>query len=360
MADGPDQDSKTEEPTQKRVDDARQKGQVAMSRDVNHWFMFLAGALGAMLLGPWLARSMTGAMTSFFERPHAMPVGTVGELTRLMEVIAQTFGVMLIPVVLLFVIAAIAGSVLQSGLLFAPDQLMPKFERISFGSGFKRLLGARAIGEFVKGVVKMTAIGVTIWFTIMPELRGLDRFILFEPAQLGSAIQDIAITIMIATLVGVTLFAGVDLLYQRIMHTRNLRMTREELKQEFKESEGDPVIKARLKKLRADRARRRMMAEVPKASVVITNPTHFAVALSYDQQSMAAPRVVAKGADLVALRIREIATENDVPIVENPPLARALHAHVELDEDIPAEHYRAVAEVISYVMKIKGGPRRPN
>lgn len=361
MADNaPDQESKTEEPTQKRLDDARKKGQVALSREVNHWFMFLAGAAGAMLLGPWAARDMTRSMTGFFGRPHAMAVGTVHELTGLMMAIVQTFGMLMLPLVLLFVAAAVAGSVMQSGFLFAPDQLAPKLERISLVSGFKRLLGLRAIGEFVKGLLKMVAIAVAIWFAIMPDLRGLDRFILFEPAQLGSAIQSITVTMMLATLAGATLFALVDLVYQRVMHRRNLRMTREELKEEFKESEGDPIIKARLKKLRAERARRRMMSEVPKASVVITNPTHFAVALTYDQEAMAAPKLVAKGADLVALRIRELAKEHDVPIVENPPLARALHAHVELDHEIPAEHYRAVAEIISYVMKIKGRAPRPN
>jgi flagellar biosynthetic protein FlhB len=360
MAEGPDQESKTEEPTPKRLEDARKKGQVAHSREVNNWFMFLAGAVAAMLLGPWAARDLVRDTLAFFERPHAIAVGTVEELTGLMLVIAQSTAMIMLPLVLLFLGAAVAGSVMQSGVNFAPSQIAPKLERISFGSGFKRMFGARAIGEFLKGLVKMVAIGAAIWFAIIPDLRGLDRFILFEPAQLGGAMQAMTVTIMLATVASAALFAGADLIYQRVMHRRSLRMTREEIKEEYKEAEGDPIVKGRLKKLRADRARRRMMAEVPKASVVITNPTHFAVALSYDQQAMAAPKLVAKGADLVALRIREIAKENDVPIVENPPLARALHAHVDLDAEIPPEHYRAVAEVISYVMKIKGRVARPN
>jgi flagellar biosynthetic protein FlhB len=264
------------------------------------------------------------------------------------------------------VVAALAGSMLQTGILVAPEQITPKLERISPASGFKRLFSVRAVVELLKGIAKMTVVAVVGWYAIAPDMMAIERFVLLAPEDAANSTRAIVLVLMAAVMAAMTVIAGADLLYQRISHRRSLRMSREEMREEFKQSEGDPHIKGRLKQIRAERARRRMMADVPKADVVITNPTHFAVALKYEQGTMSAPRVVAKGADVIAAKIREVASANEVPIVENPPLARALYAAVDLDEEIPAEHYRAVAEVIGYVMRLKGRlggkpqePKRP-
>ncbi len=353
MAEDSDDSQKSEEPTQKRLSDAHEKGQVAISRELNHWFMFGGGALALFVFGPKLVRDISAAVEIFIERPHAIaadPAGLAGVFTHLVV----TTALALAPVIAILVAAAIGGSMIQAGILLAPEQITPKLERISPMSGFKRLFSMRAVVELLKGILKMAVVGVVGWYAIQPEMVSLDRFVLLALPDSASQTQRILVVLMGAVMAAMTVIAGLDLLYQRFAHRKSLRMSREELREEYKQSEGDPHVKGRLKQIRAERARRRMMAEVPKASVVITNPTHFAVALSYEQGAMSAPRVVAKGADIVAAKIREIATANDVPIVENPPLARALYASVEIDQEIPPEQYRAVAEIIGYVMRLRG------
>ncbi len=353
MAEENDDSQKTEDPTQKRLDDAREKGQVPVSRELNHWFMFGGGLIAVFVFGPQLARDVARASTLLIERPHGVIVDVAG-LTGLFTDLTMDIAMALVPMLAVLVVAALAGGMLQTGLLVAPDQITPKFERISPAKGFKRLFSVRSVMELLKGIAKLVVVGVVGWYAIAPDMMSIERFVLLAPEDAANATRAIVLVLMAAVMAAMTLIAGADLLYQRISHRRGLRMSREELREEFKQSEGDPHIKGRLKQIRAERARRRMMADVPKADVVITNPTHFAVALKYEQGTMSAPRVVAKGADTIAAKIREIALANQVPIVENPPLARALYAAVDLDEEIPAEHYRAVAEVIGYVMRLKG------
>lgn len=353
MAEENDDSQKSEDPTQKRLDEAHDKGQVAVSRELNHWFMFGGGLIAVFVFGPQLVRDVSRAAATLIERPHAITVDVAG-LTNLFTDLALQIATALAPMLAVLVVAAVAGSLLQAGLLLAPDQIMPKFERISPAAGFKRLFSARAVIELLKGIAKLTVVGAVGWFAIAPYMTSIEHFVLLTPEDTANETRNIVLVLMAAVMAAMTAIAGADVLYQRISHRRSLRMSREELREEFKQSEGDPHIKGRLKQIRAERARRRMMADVPKADVVITNPTHFAVALKYEQGTMSAPRVVAKGADVIAAKIREVATANEVPIVENPPLARALYASVDLDEEIPAEHYRAVAEVIGYVMRLKG------
>jgi flagellar biosynthetic protein FlhB len=226
-------------------------------------------------------------------------------------------------------------------------------------AGAKRLFSSRSLVEFAKGLLKLGIVGGVSWYLMRPEFDRLERFTGFDVMQMLAVLNDLSLRLMGAVLAVMTAIAGLDFFYQKFQLMKSLRMSREDMREEYKQQEGDPMIKGRLKQLRLERARRRMMAEVPKADVVITNPTHFAVALRYDQTAMAAPRVVAKGADLVAKRIRELAEEAKVPIVENPPLARALFATVELDQEVPPEHYKAVAKVISYVMALRGRRPRP-
>lgn len=213
--------------------------------------------------------------------------------------------------------------------------------------------------EFIKGILKLIIVGGIAYILLAPEFDRLEALLQMDVIDLLREIQVLIIRMMIGVVSIMAVIAALDYAYQRYEHLKQMRMSRQEVRDEYKQSEGDPQVKARLRQIRTERARTRMMAAVPQADVVVTNPTHFAVALQYDSESMAAPTVVAKGADDVAFRIRDIANDNDVPIVENPPLARALFAGVDIDQQIPEEHYKAVAQLISYVygLKGRGGPR---
>lgn len=352
MAEEQDQSQKTEEPTQKRLDEARSKGQVASSREVNHWFMILAAALVVILFAPAAVADIGRVLRTFLEAPDAIPT----DLGHLRHLLLRTFGGLLLAGLLplaLLIAAALGAGLFQHGFLLSAEQIKPKLEKISPLQGMKRLFSLRSFAEFVKGVLKLAVVGTVGTMLLLPELRSLTNLPTLETVQLLYLVRELAIRLLVGVVAVMTVIAGLDYLYQRYEYMKRMRMSKQELKEEFKQSEGDPIVKARLRQIRTERARRRMMAAVPEADVVVTNPTHFAVALKYEPATMSAPRVTAKGADLMAQRIREVAEANGVPVVENPPLARGLYAAVELDEEIPPEHYKAVAEVIGYIMKLK-------
>jgi flagellar biosynthetic protein FlhB len=352
MADDQDDSQKTEEPTQKRLDEARQKGNVANSREINHWFMIAAATLFVTAFAPQTLSDMQRALTPFIESPDAIPT----DLDHLRRITLSLFGDLLLASLMplaVVVVAAIAGGFLQQGFLVSAENIMPKLEKISPMAGINRLFSARSIAEFVKGLIKLAIVGTVATMLIWPLIGQLAAITTMEMVQVLLLSQSLATRLMIGVLAVMTLIAALDFLYQKFEHLRKLRMSRQELKDEYRQSEGDPMVKGRLRQIRMERARRRMMAAVPQADVVITNPTHYAVALKYVAADMSAPRLVAKGVDAVALKIREIAKANDVAVVENPPLARGLYAAVDLDQEIPPEHYKAVAEVIGYVMRLK-------
>jgi flagellar biosynthetic protein FlhB len=352
MADDQDDSQKTEEPTQKRLDEARQKGNVANSREINHWFMIGAATLFVAAFAPQTLSDMQRALTPFIESPDAIPT----DLDHLRRITLSVFGDLLLASLMplaVVVVAAIAGGFLQQGFLVSAENIMPKLEKISPMAGINRLFSARSIAEFAKGLIKLAIVGTVATMLIWPLIGQLAAITTMEMVQVLVLSQSLATRLMIGVLSVMTLIAGLDFLYQKFEHLRKLRMSRQELKDEYRQSEGDPMVKGRLRQIRMERARRRMMAAVPQADVVITNPTHYAVALKYVATDMSAPRLVAKGVDAVALKIREIAEANDVAVVENPPLARGLYAAVDLDQEIPPEHYKAVAEVIGYVMRLK-------
>jgi flagellar biosynthetic protein FlhB len=252
----------------------------------------------------------------------------------------------------LLVVLAALGVLMQIGWLMSPESIQPKLEKISPISGAKRLFSLKSVVELLKGIVKMILVGFVAYLIVKPEFSRIDLMVQMDLKELLDETHFVAIEIFIGVLAVAAVIAVVDYLYQRYEFMNQMKMSKQEVRDEHKQTEGDPHVKARLRQLRMERARTRMMAEVPKATVVITNPTHYAIALKYDMEQMAAPRVVAKGVDAVALRIREIANENEVPMVENRPLARALYDNAELDEEIPEDYYKAVAEVISYVFKM--------
>lgn len=353
MAESDDDASKTEDPSPRKLSKAHDKGQTAQSQEIKHWAMLLGSTVALMVLGPKLAADMQILAIKFIEQPEA--IATDSEHLRL--VFAEvSLGLLwiLFPVFGLLMIFAVGATVGQSGLIWAPAKIEPELQKISLLTGFKRMFSVRSMVEFTKGMIKLSVVGAIALGVSMPLLQDLAILPLKDFTFSLDRILAVSVRLGVATVAVMTVIAALDYGYQKFSFLKQMRMSKQEVKDEHKQSEGDPQIKARIRKLRTERARRRMMKAIPKADVVITNPTHFSVALEYKMDSMSAPKVVAKGVDHLAFKIREIAKAHDVPLVENPPLARALYAAVEIDEEIPVEHYKAVAEVIGYVMRLKG------
>ncbi len=348
-----DQSQKTEDPTPKRLQKAREKGQVASSQEVKSWIILLGGTLGLVMLFPGLMREITGFGLRFIEQPHAISVG-FSKLQSLLIDVVYAMAVAMLPMLLMLFFLALLSNFGQVGLIWAPEKIKPDFSKLDLLKGLKNKVSTQALVEFVKGIIKISIVATLSYLMAVPLLTDVALMPAMELGQLLERMWAISIRIAGATVGVMTVIAVLDFMYQKYSFTMKMRMSKQELKDEHKDSEGDPHVKARLRQLRMQRARRRMMAAVPDADVVVTNPTHYAVALKYDMINMPAPKLVAKGVDKVAERIRAIATDNDIPLIENPPLARALFAAVELDEEIPPEHYKAVAEVIGYVMRLKG------
>jgi len=247
---------------------------------------------------------------------------------------------------------------LQTGMLVSLSALQPKFSRINPAAGLKRLLGSSGAVEALKSCAKIALMGLVAWRVLSGDVTDLLRAPFVDAATLAARCTRPILHMLVAVILAQAVIAAVDIIWVRVRHARSMRMSRQDIRDEQKETEGDPKIRMRFRQLRYRRARKRMLAAVPRATVVIINPTHYAVALLYDRTKNAAPRVVAKGVDTMAARIREVAETNRVPQVVNPPLARALY-RVELDVDIPAEHYKAVAEIIAYVWRLSRGAGRP-
>jgi flagellar biosynthesis protein FlhB len=339
MAD--DTDDKTEDPTQKRLDDAHAKGDVAKSQEVNTWFIIA----GATLILSTFSGSIGGGILT----PLRNLVANAGQLRAdgaALLALSNTLGYA--------VLAAIAGNMIQHRLVWSSESLTPKFSKVSPGAGLKRIFGKQAVANFAKGVFKLIALGAVMMAVLWPERHRLESFLMFEPTAILGVTTNLTLQLMGAVVAMLAAVAIADYFFQYRQWYQRQKMSLQEIKDEFKQSEGDPHIKAKIRQLRQQRMKKRMMSAVPSASVIITNPTHYSVALSYDR-GMSAPVCVAKGADNIALKIREIARKHDIPIVENVPLARALYATVDVDEEIPVEHYHAVAEIIGYVMGLKNG-----
>ncbi len=354
--DQPDQSEKTEDPTQKRLEDAHKKGDVAKSQEVSTWFVMLAATIVVMMFSNDMMASLATSLKVYLASPHDIAMD--GENLRVvwMNLGLGVLAALLVPLALLMM-GALAGNVVQHKLLFTAEGLKPKLSKISLLSGWKRMFSLTSIVNFLKGIAKLSVVSVVMFLIIWPERDSLDLFVTADIAMLLPVVQTMSVKLLIGVVTVMTVIAAADFLYQKYTWTQKQKMTMKELRDEHKSMEGDPAVKAKLRQIRVERGRKRMMANVPDASVIITNPTHYSIALQYEE-GMEAPICVAKGMDNIALKIREIAKEHDIPIVENPPLARALHATVEVDDEIPPEHFRAVAQVIGYVMKIRGKMKR--
>jgi len=358
MAEANDND-KTEEPTQKRLEEALQRGDVVKSQEVNTWFVIGGATLVLMAFSGGMAESLTATMRGLIGNSYAIKVDGPALPGLFQKIGVEMIAAVALPFLILM-LAALFGNVIQHKLVWSLESLSPKLSKISPGAGFKRLFSKQSIANLGKGLIKIVLIGGVLTAMMWPErgrLEGLERT---DPAAVLPLTLTLALKLMGAVVAMMAAVAAADYLFQYRQWYERQKMSLQEMKEEFRQTDGDPAIKGKLKQMRQIRSRRRMMQKVPKAAVIITNPTHYAIALEY-QRGMEAPICVAKGVDAVALKIREVGAKHSIPIVENPPLARALHASVELDQAISPEHYKAVAEVIGYVMKLRRAiPARPS
>jgi flagellar biosynthesis protein FlhB len=362
MAENQDGQERTEEPTAKRLDDAKRKGQVPRSRELNTMAVTLTGVVGLAMMSRSLGHSLSEMMSERFVLTREEIFDTHSMITHLGLGVGEAF-LSLVPFFLIVIAAAIFSSVALGGFSFSSEALAPKLEKLSPLKGIKRVFSARGLVELLKAMAKFLLIG---GLTILLLYNTLDKYLALHEMDIVQAVSHLngligwSVILLASSLI---LLAAIDVPFQLWDHKRQLKMTRQELRDEMKETEGKPEIKSKIRQLQREMAQRRMMEQVPKADVIVTNPTHYAVALQYDPDRMHAPKMVAKGADLIAMNIRQVAKEHKVPLVESPVLARAIYYHTEIDAYIPAGLYLAVARLLAYVFQLRAyrseGGERP-
>ncbi|MBK8839455.1 MAG: flagellar biosynthesis protein FlhB [Hyphomonadaceae bacterium] len=356
MAEEQDNSQKTEDPTQKRLEEARRKGDIAKSQDVPIWFLMMAIA-GIMAAAGPLAAMIADPLVRIMDHPHAFHLAG-GGAQQLMTSLLMSLALPLMVIFAAIAVAGVLGHIVQSRPLWTGEKIKPDLSKLSPMKGLQRMFGMQGWVNLLKSIAKMGAITAAMIYAVWPEATAISESGRLDPSGMLAMTQVIAGRLLLAAVIVVGLIAGGDFIYQRWSFMQRMRMSRRDVRDEVKQQEGDPHIRARLRQIRLERSRKRMMQNVPKSTVVITNPTHYSVALRYDPEKDAAPMCMAKGADEVALRIRELAKEHNIPIVENVPLARALFASVEVEESVPREHFEAVAKVIGFVMNTAKGRRR--
>jgi flagellar biosynthesis protein FlhB len=350
MAQGGEDDDKSEEPTEKKLQDARDKGDVVYSAEVGSAFSLLAVTLiAAFMVAPMASDlgDMAARLLANASRP--MDGGALRELFISITLhVAATIGV----ACLLLMIAGIVSRYVQDKAVLTSERLKPQLSKLNPIEGFGRVFGMEAVAQFLKSFFKFIIVGAVVVVLLWPHDAELENLASLDVAALGPLLLEKSMVLLIACVVAVTCVAAADYLYTRFQHRKRHRMSQYDIKQEFKQTEGSPEVRAKLRQIRHERAARRMMSQVPQSTLVITNPTHYAVALRYDKEDAPVPKCLAKGVDAVAMKIREIAEEHNIPIIEDPPLARALYASAELDEVIPRAHFESVAKIIGYVMRL--------
>jgi flagellar biosynthetic protein FlhB len=356
MADENEGASRTEEPTPRKLEQARAQGDVPRTPDLSS-VLALAGAASVLAIGGGMfCRNLAMALLPFIAHPEAISLSGGGGVE-----VARYAGKAAAPIILAALLAAglagAAGGLLQTGIMFTPSKLKVDWGKVSPMSGLKRVFGLDGLIQFAKSIVKVAMTAAVAWYVLKPHLSELQNLAELDPLSILPFCADILRRMVVAIGALLLVIAGADWMIQKQRFMARMRMTKEEIKEDFKQSEGDPHVKAKQKQIRADRARRRMMANVPKATVVIMNPTHYAVALKYVQGEDDAPQCLAKGMDSLALKIRAIAEEAGVPVIEDAPLARALYATVEIDDIIPPAHYQAVAKVIGFILNRAKRPK---
>lgn len=359
MAEQPDKESKTEEATPRRIEDAIQKGNTPVSREVAQFASILAIAACVPLVAHAFGANLLASLTALLERPYDFRLGAGADAVLLLATVGSAATAVLALPLAVLMIFGIAVSVLQNPLRMVGERIKPQASRLSPTKGFTRIFGTQGRVEFVKSCFKLAILSTCAIYFLLKHKSDLVNAILLEPAALPQALAGQMLNVLIAVGISLAGIVAADLVWSRIKWRMDLRMSKQEVKDEHKQNEGDPLVRAKRLSLARDRARRRMLTAVPKATLVIANPTHYAVALRYISGDSGAPMVVAKGLDNIALKIREIAEANDIPVIEDKALARSLYAAVSLDRPIPPEFYKAVAEIILYLMSRSAAPIAP-
>ena len=343
---------KTEKPTPKKLADARKKGQVAKSPEMSTAFILL-GSLGVLLFaGPWMFWGLNEFMHGIFANLGTLHIEGDSSRAFLFEIFEQVL-IILIPLMVVLVILGVGANLMQVGFLFTFEPFTPKLSKFNPITGMKKFVSLRALVDLLKSGIKILFIGGVAYAVMMGEIDIIPSLIEMSVGQILSVICIASLKIFFYASLAMLVLAVIDFIYQKWQHTKDLMMSKQEVKDEAKQSEGDPQVKSKIRQAQREMAMRRMMQAVPEADVIITNPTSLAIALRYDAEKMVAPQIVAKGAGFVAERIKEIARENDVPIVENKPLAQVLYKAGEIGDSIPDSLYRAVAEILAYVYKLR-------
>ncbi|MEB3702814.1 Flagellar biosynthetic protein FlhB [Candidatus Bealeia paramacronuclearis] len=351
MSDEKDASQKTEEATPHKLEEGRKKGQIPLSKEVNHFFAFLVCCILVGIWSPSISRNLSNALRPYFEAAHTI----VPEGHSYIEFISGTLWrvtlIMILPLSL-FIVAGVISALSQTQFLISADPLKPKFERISLMKGIKRLFSLKSMAEFFKGLLKMSIVGGIIFWVIWPEVSRLDVIVTLPVSEILNELKTVILDLFIAGAVSLAVIAGFDYFFQRFQFLKEMKMSKQEVKEEHKQMEGDPHLKAKIKRMQREISQSRTLEKVPEATVLIMNPTHYAVALKWEEK-MPAPKVIAKGVDTLALKMRDVAQEKHVTVVQNPPLARMLYASVKVDQFIKPDQYKAVAQVIRYVMDLE-------
>ena len=358
MADEQDKDSKTEDPTEKKLRDAAEKGNVPFSREVTVFASALAVYVYLVFFLPSRMAEVTEILRDLFEQPDQWRLTASPDVVALFVHLAWAGAAILGPIFILLIVFGVGSSVLQNMPSPVLERIRPQMSRISPTKGWSRIFGMTGFVEFAKSVFKIVVVSIIMFLTLRGEFYASIDAMFSDPQVIFVKLATIMKHIMIVILLSTAVVAAIDFFWTRYHWFSELRMTKQEVKEEFRQSQGDPIIKSRQRSIARDRARRRMIANVPRATLVIANPTHFAVALRYVREEDDAPVVIAKGQDLIALKIREIAESNGIPVFEDPPLARSMFAQVSVDTVIPSVFYKAVAELIHRVYAASPQTRR--
>jgi len=353
MADDQDKSQQTEEASDKRLEDARKKGQVPSSKEPSTAISFLVLSLIAVTgLGGWLADILMQVMRDYLSGKSTMEATGKGMQTLLISTGAD-MAMVILPIAIPILLLGMLVTFMVSGPVFTFETLQPKLEKISPLKGFKRLFSTKSLAELIKSILKLTIISVICYITVSALFPQILHSALKDPSDIATLAVNGSIKIVTLVAIIFGFMALADVLYQRWEHMKSMRMSKKEQRDEHKESEGDPQLKSKIRQIQMQQAQNRMMADVPKADVVITNPTRLAVALAYEPGSIGAPRVLAKGQGHIAAKIREIARENRIPLRENKPLARSLFKHVEIGDEIPEELFEAIAIILAEIFRLK-------
>lgn len=353
MAEEEDDSSKTEDPSQKKLDDALKKGQVVNSKEITSFILFTLLTVTTVWVFPPTLKLISSKLRYLVENAGQIPI-TQGAMYNILPYYMKKMLLYLSPIFAITIIAAVFSTFAQSGtFVFSAESLKPDISKLSLIKGFKRIVSVKSLVEFLKGIFKIILVGTLVYLVILADIKELSQYQELSVGGIIDQMETMVFHILLYVTITMAAIAGVDFTYQKYEHFNKLKMTKQEVKEEYKQTEGNPEIKQKMRKLQSEQSKKRVAQAVPEATVVITNPEHYAVALKYEANVTDAPVCVMKGLDLVAQKIKAIAEDNDIPIVESPPLARALYKDVDVDNPIPEKHYEAVAKILTYIMSLE-------